>query len=87
MYIDNVETSTKASSSSSRTGTTVGIIFGVVISVFVVTMFTLFILKRNGRITSYLPSFFMKKNHNTEISGYTKQKDSELVTIVNKNFN
>jgi hypothetical protein len=56
------------------------------IAIAVITMFTLFLLKRNGRITSYVPTVFMKKVHNSSLS-YKKVKDSELLTIANKNYN
>ena len=71
--------------SKSKSGTVVGAIFGVIIGLVIVIMITLFILKRNGKITSYLPTFLMKKVNNN-VFKYSEQKDSELTTIVNKNF-
>ena len=59
--------------------------FGVLFAIVLITMITLFVLKRNGRINSYLPTFLMKKVVNTEFP-YNKQTNSELTTIVNKNF-
>jgi hypothetical protein len=48
-------------------------------------MITLIILKRNGKINTYLPTFLMKKLNNN-VYKYSEHKDSELTTIVNKNF-
>jgi hypothetical protein len=57
-----------------------------VLAVVILVAATLFILKKKGKINSYLPTFLSKKSFNTEMA-YAKHEDSDLVSIRNKNFN
>ena len=79
---DNSQTTTKVS--KSNTGTIVGVVFGLIVAILVLIMVSVFLLKRNGKINSYLPAF-MRKYGNAEMS-YSKQEDSDLIRIVNKNY-
>ena len=81
-FID-ILASTKVTSSKTKTATAVGITFAVLVGIVVVIAVTLFMLKRSGKINSYLPTVLMKKIHNI---GKSKDMESELSTIVNKNF-
>ncbi len=47
-------------------------------------MITLYLLKRNGKIKSYLPTqFFITRSDN---HGASFSKDMETLTILNKNY-
>jgi hypothetical protein len=83
--LDIIETTKQTSNSKSNGGTAAGMLIGV-LAVVVLVAATLYILKKKGKINSYLPTFLSKKSFNTEMA-YAKHEDSDLVSMRNKNFN
>jgi hypothetical protein len=83
--LDIIETTKQTSNSKSNGGKAAGVVFGVP-AVVVLVAATLYILKKKGKINSYLPTFLSKKSFNTEMA-YAKYEDSDSVSMRNKNFN
>ena len=86
IFLEIIETPKPNTNSKSNGGTVAGVVIGLLVGVALVTIVTLYMLKKKGKINSYLPTFLSKKSFNGELI-YSKQEDSDLVSIRNKNYN